>query len=142
MCDDNTFGTACLSPEPMIFEKDGQEYYGIDSAYGSMVKNFTPPLLLPRVRMDETGELVVTLKNQLSGVAVGSLEVVLEDAEGTVYDILTTGFETTPDSTDRGFIFSWIAPSYRTDGTAAATAIVDGDIDLTDNQGTGMVRVR
>lgn len=97
---------------------------------------------LPKIRKGETGELVVTLKNELPGIAYGTLEVVLEDQDGNVFDTLTTGFETTPASTDRGIIFSWTAPIYKTVVTATATAIVDGDIDLTDNEAKGTVLVK
>lgn len=67
MCDDNLFGTACLSPSPMLNEKDGQYYYGIDSAYGYQVQDFAAPVPLPMDGVYDNG-MIVNLTDEYGAV--------------------------------------------------------------------------
>ncbi len=100
-------------------------------------------LNLPKVRIGGTGDVVVQVTNQLPGVATGTLSVVLSDTAGVVLDTFSTPFETTPFSTDKGYIFSWTAPSYKTTVTAIATLTANGtEVDPSDNTATSSVLVK
>ncbi|MBE0597162.1 MAG: hypothetical protein IH614_07825 [Desulfuromonadales bacterium] len=69
MCDQNLIGTACLSPSLMLNEKDGGYYYGIDSAYGYRVQDFTVPVPVPRDGVYDNG-MIIDVKDEF-GVAKG-----------------------------------------------------------------------
>lgn len=74
MCDDNVFGQNCLSSEEITYQKDGQLYYAIDSAYGFSVTDFTPPVEVPMDNSYDNGLIrTVTDENgNFTGVKIVS----------------------------------------------------------------------
>jgi len=98
---------------------------------------------LPKVRIDGTGEIVVLVKNELMDVATGTLYIVVEDQNGVELNSYSIPFETTPTGTDKGYILTWTAPSYKTVVKATATAVADGtDVDPSDNSASSTVLVK
>lgn len=98
---------------------------------------------VPKLRIGQTGTIVVNLFNELPGVASGVLTVEVSTSTGDLLDTFSTSFSTTPNSTIRGFLFPWTAPAYKTTVTVKATALgVEGDFDLTDNERTTTLLIK
>lgn len=91
-------------------------------------------ITIPNLKVNGTGDIVVSLKNELAGAASGNLEVVVKDSAGQLLNTYNTAFTTKTDSSISGYKFSWKAPSYKTTVTVTATAKdVVGEIDPADN---------
>jgi hypothetical protein len=91
-------------------------------------------IVIPNLKVNATGDIVVSLKNELVGAASGNLEVVVKDSTGKLLNTYNTAFTTKTDSSISSYKFSWKAPSYKTTVTVTATAKdVVGEIDLGDN---------
>ena len=91
-------------------------------------------VVVPALKINGTGDIGVSLKNELAGAASGNLEVVVKDATGKILNTYTTAFTTKTDMTISSYKFTWKAPSYKTTVTVTATAKdVPYEIDPADN---------
>ncbi len=97
---------------------------------------------IPRLSRNETATISVTLNNQFTGSADGTLTLDISDEDGNLLDSYAIGFTTAADSSATTLNFNWTAPDYRTTIIVRATAIVDGDINLGNNTGTATKRLR
>lgn len=155
LTDDNFTADGCpLTPDFDLMVYIKGEYSGNEINDATLIIEYedpevvTPPpavtvdvavdsIVLPKIRLGETGEIAVTLHNELAGAAGGVLTVEVKDGTtGTVLETYGASFTTTADSSPSILTFPFTAPSTKTMASAKASAVVEGDIDKTDNTKT------
>lgn len=94
-----------------------------------------------KVKINETSDIEVAVKNNNVGEATGTLTLIGKDKKGSEVARFSTDITTPADTTSKTYRFSWKAPDYQTQIQWTATVTADEDKDITNNTQNGSTRV-
>ncbi len=106
---------------------------GVDAAIASLA-------VPAQVKLSTANAVTVDVKNNVPGIANGTLKLTGTDLKGKVYPF-EVAFVTKSDCSATRYTFNWQAPGYGTTVTWTAELVCAGDTDLSNNTATAKTKV-